>query len=272
MKTHLFSAILLLLGHLSIAQNCKAFLYEGDTLQYEACLLAEGRNGHYQFSKEYQEALDRSIEKCPRFSYAYRHKSVAYLKSGDFLTWKKLIDKAVELDPEQNLGYRGWCRYQFFRDYTGAIRDIEQLNEMFGNDVGYSANGDYHLNIAKAICYKAIGQSGKALSIIQEQLAQEGYSPSKYEYLYLGILLFEFEKYGEALEAFANQATLNNLADNQYYTALVHKTLNNRLAYHESLDLSKSLYVKGQRMYDPYTHPYDKVYLSMIESEMEKQN
>ncbi len=270
MKKFMFLVIVLLSGHLGIAQNCQAFLYMSDTLQYEACLLAEGRNGHYQFAKEYQEALDRSIEKCPRFSYAYRHKSVAYLKSGDFLTWKTLIDKAVDLDLEQNLGYRAWCRYQFFRDYTGAIKDIERLNEMFGNDIGYSANGDYHLNIAKAICYKAIGQGGKALNIIQRHLAQDDYSATKFDYLHLGVLLYEFGKYEEALEAFANQATLGDLADNQYYIALAHKALGHQLAYHQSLELAWSLYKKGQKMHDPYTHPYDKVYLSMIESEMGK--
>lgn len=272
MRVYLFLAILLVTKHSSFAQNCQAFLYMKDTLQYEACILAEARNGHYQFSKEYQEALDRSIEKSPRFSYAYRHKSVAYLKSGDFLTWKKLIDKAVELDPEQNLGYRGWCRYQFFRDYAGAIKDIEKLNEMFGNDIGYSANGDYHLNIAKAICYKAIGQSSKALSIIENQLLLEDYTPAKYEYLHLGVLLLEAGRYEEALKAFSDQTTLSELADNQYYAALAHKKLNHQLAYLQALESAKSLYLKGQKMHDPYTSPYDKVYLSMIESEMEKKD
>jgi len=153
MKSKILIVIILLSYLKANSQNCQAFLYYGDTLQYEACLIAEERDGHYQYSKAYQEALDRAIEKCPYFSYGYFHKSVAYLKSGDFLTWKKLIDKAVELKPEENLGYRGWCRYQFFRDYQGAINDIERLDNLVTYDIGYSAGCEYHLNIAKAICY-----------------------------------------------------------------------------------------------------------------------
>ena len=124
------------------AQNCNAFLYAKDTLQYEACVIAEERDGHYQYSREFQEALDKAIEKCPYFSYAYLHKSVAYLKSGDFVTWKTLIDKAVELNTKENLGYRGWCRYQFFRDYRGAIVDIELLDSLISYDIGHSAGGE----------------------------------------------------------------------------------------------------------------------------------
>ena len=57
--------------------------------------IAEEAKNHHQFSKKYQEIYDMAIEKCPYFADAYQARSVAYLKSGDFLTWKKLIDKAL---------------------------------------------------------------------------------------------------------------------------------------------------------------------------------
>jgi len=41
--------------------NCEAFLYYGDSLRYKACKVAEKREGYYQFSKEYQTALDEAI-------------------------------------------------------------------------------------------------------------------------------------------------------------------------------------------------------------------
>jgi hypothetical protein len=89
---------IIFIQNISSAQNCNAFLYQKDTLQYQACLIAEDAYQYYQYSREYQEILDKAIEKCPHFSYAYRNKSTAYLKSGDFITWKYLIDKAVEYD------------------------------------------------------------------------------------------------------------------------------------------------------------------------------
>ena len=106
-----------------IAQpNCEAFRYYGDTLKYLACNKAMEITGHYQFSREYQSILDEALAIDSTFDYAYWAKSIAYLKSGDFITWKELIDQAVKYKPESYLGYRGWCRYQFFRDYDGAIQ------------------------------------------------------------------------------------------------------------------------------------------------------
>ena len=57
----------------------------------------------------------KALEICPSYHPAYRAKSTAYLKTGDFITWKKLMDKAVELSPEDHLDYRGWCRFQFLK-------------------------------------------------------------------------------------------------------------------------------------------------------------
>ena len=112
----------LLIPILSKSQpNCNAFLYYGDSLRYKACKVAEKREGYYQFSKEYQAALDEAIAIDPGFAYAYEAKSTAYLKSGDFVSWIQLMDKAVA---------RGWCRYHFFKDYVGGIRDIERLDSL----------------------------------------------------------------------------------------------------------------------------------------------
>lgn len=251
-------------------QNCKAFLYEKDTAQYEACLLAEKRNGHYQYSKAYQEALDESLRKCPRFSYGYLHKSVAYLKSGDFLTWKKLIDEAVKLNPRENLGYRAWCRFQFFRDYQGAIADLDQLRSIANFDVGYSAGGEYHLNVMEALCYKALHQQKKALALLQAHLQQTSTTVGNFDYLHLGVLYYEFKSYDAALEAFEKQAKQYDIAENRYYTALVHCDKGEQQKCKEQLQMAKELYQKDRKMFDPYTEQMDKIYLDQIETALAK--
>lgn len=255
---------------LSYAQpNCEAFKYYGDTLKYEACKKVKMAKGHYQFSRRFQEIMDESLEIDSTFDYAYRAKSVAYLKSGDFLTWKKLMDKAVQYDTLANLGYRGWCRYQFFRDYRGAIADIELLDSLVDYNIGYSANGDYHLNIAKAICYLALGQKQKALQIVEKQLQEPDYSAGLYDYLYLGVLNLSLGQYAPALKAFQEQSQRNELADNQYYLALTHQALGNQAAYREALAKAKDLYPE-RNLFDPYTHHYVNVYLTDIDEALQK--
>lgn len=48
----IFITIIVLGQNIIAAQNCKAFLYSKDTLQYEACLIAEGAYRYYQYSRE----------------------------------------------------------------------------------------------------------------------------------------------------------------------------------------------------------------------------
>lgn len=262
----------ILLPIISFAQNCEAYKYYGDTLKYEACRVAMKRAGHYQFSKEYQIALDKSLEIDPTFDRAYFSKSIAYLKSGDFVTWKKLIDKAVQYNPKEHLGYRGWCRYQFFRDYKGAIEDIEKLDSIVDYDIGYSQNGTYHLNIAKGLCYKALGEKEKAIEILEKQvkLNEEENFVGAYDYLHLGILHLETGNLEKAVRTFKKQSKEYELAENQYYLAMTFVEMGKQTESNSCLEKAKELYIRNRRMYDNYSNPMDKIYLADIENAIKK--
>lgn len=270
---HLFFYIILFFFTKTIAQqNCEAFKISGNILKYNACKKAEKANNYYQFSKEFQEILDQSINIDSTYAPAYREKSVAYLKSGDFINWKKLIDKAVKYEPKENLGYRGWCRYQFFRDYKGAINDIETLDKLVNYDIGESVNGDYHLNIAKALCYKALGNKIKAIEIIENQLNNKNHYVGLYDYLHLGVLYLETNQYENAEKVFKKQESEYDFAENQFYLALTYKAIKNSTEYKECLKNAKKLFLDQLKMQDPYTHQMDKIYLEQIEIEIKMAN
>ncbi len=268
MKLGCLLALLTLSAPLRGQPNCEVFKYNGDTLKYQACKKSEEARDHYQFSREFQEILDEAIAIDSTFDYAYRQKSVAYLKSGDFLMWKELIDRAVDYNPVNNLGYRGWCRYPFFRDYQGAIEDIERLDSLVDYDIGYSADGDYHLHVARAICYKTLGNKLKARQIIEGLLENEEYNVGVYDYLHLGILHLETKNYAQALWAFNEQENLNDLAENHYYIALAYKSGEQEQQYLSHLAKAKEMYEQRRIMFNPYTHQHDKVYRSDMEDEL----
>ena len=248
------------------AQNCNFYLLEGDTCQYEACKIAEPRNIHYQYSKEYQEICDEAIAHCPEYAPAYSHKSTAYLKSGDFVTWEYLMGKAVDLAPQDYLAYRGWCRYSFFLDYQGAIDDLERLESLIGYETGYSSEGDYHLQVARALCYKGLGNKEKAIALLETYLQKSNGDGRLYNNLHLGVLYLETGQIGKAKTAMKKQLEINDLAEAHYYMALIYKAENDSNSARTHLNLAKTQYEAGLRMRHDYTHHMDKIYLVQIDS------
>lgn len=270
MKTVCFIIIVLSFTKIYSQPNCEAFRYfYKDTLKYEACKKAEQVEGHYQFSKAYQEILDESIKIDSTFAYAYTRKSVAYLKSGDFITWKKLIDKAVKFNPQEYLGHRGYIRFLCFRDYKDAIRDFKQLDSLVKLNIGFSLIANEHLIIAKALCYKSIGEKEKAIQIFEEYMNTEDYSVGLHDYLHLGILYLEQKYYDKALQAFLKQSVENELAENQFYLAMTYKALKLEPDYTKHLEEAKKLYLEGSKMFQTYIDPMHKIYLATIENELQ---
>ena len=240
--------------------NCEAIQDENCKKACKIYNMAEPMQG----SNYSQVAFDYAIELCPNFADAYREKSVPYLKRGDFITWKILIDKAVEINPKEHLGYRGWCRFQFLRDYKGAIEDFEKL-ENLGEDLRFSQNGDYHLTIVKGMCYAKLGQSKKAIQIIENQLNKKDPILGFYDYYQLGIIYFEQKNYQKALECFNKTNPNYEFAENIFYKSKVYKILNDKDNYLKNKNLATKYYTEGKTMRDAYTHHLNKIYLKEIE-------
>ena len=146
--------------------NCN--LYEDDEACYKACNEAEKAIMHPQGSKASQVHFDKSIALCPTFSYSYYEKGVPFVKRGLNNKWIELINKAVEHNPKEYLGHRGWCHYLFMKNYQPAIDDIEALDAMLDYDIGPTGNGEYHLHVVRALCYKGLGNQEKSHSYFNE--------------------------------------------------------------------------------------------------------
>ncbi|WP_282043463.1 tetratricopeptide repeat protein [Winogradskyella flava] len=268
MRKYIFTFTIIITITVSAQRNCNFYKMEGDSCRYKACSYLESAPKYFQLRGEYHSIYNKVLEICPEYGDAYRAKSTAYLKTGDFITWKALMDKAVSINPKDNLSYRGWCRFQFLRDYKGAIRDIEKLDSLVSHDIGYSQNGTYHLNIAKGLCYKMIGETEKSISIIEQQIESDAFSIGLYDYLHLGVLYQELGQHEKSLTYFEKQQEEYNCAENAYYTAISHKKLGNKTQYQLYIKKADSLYNNNTIMLDPYTHQVDKVYHTTIQKEL----
>lgn len=266
MIKQLICVLILALSQAAFGQSCESYKVAGDTIRYQACRKCEEAYRHYQFTREFQSILDKAIEIDPTFYLPYRAKSTAYLKSGDFITWKVLIDKAVDCDQIAVLGYRASCRYQFFRDYAGCIKDIEQLDSLVDYDIGEIHNGDYHLNAIKAISYDALGETTKAITIMEEHMAQDHFYALLYDYLLLGYFYLKQDNYLKAEEFFHKQKEVNDIAENEYYLAKTYALMNNMVEAKKWILSAQVKYQAQGTMFDAYTEPYAKIYLSDIET------
>lgn len=248
--------------------NCNAFLIEGDTLKYKACkLVKEAEDKYYQFDTRYHKLMKEASEICPYLAYPYREIAAAYVKSGNFLEWKRNMDKAVKYAPKEYLSVRASLKYKFFADYEGAIKDIDSLSTIVSYDIGYTSNGTYHLNIVKGLCLKSLGRIDEAIKLITKQNEIEG-DFGIYNYLHLGVLYMQKRDFKNAMDCFYKQSQINNIAENKYYTALCFKELKDikkaTIYFNEALQLFKSDY----KMFDGYNELFDQIYMSDIKREL----
>jgi len=259
-------SLILTISYFSIygQPNCEIYKSVDNQNCYNACKLAIQASDD-QGSKESQIQFDDALTLCPNFDWAYFEKSVPYVKRGEFLNWISLIDQAVKINPIAHLGYRGWCKYQFLRDYKGALDDLTQLSK-FQKNIGYSQNGNYHLDIVKALCYKGLGNNTEAINIIENTMSNTNYSVGFYDYLHLGVAYLMEKDYDKAKIILERQIEKHDyLAETYFYLALICKHKNQMTKYKDYLQKAKEKYLKGERLKDPYTIPMDKVYLQEIE-------
>jgi tetratricopeptide (TPR) repeat protein len=263
MKYLLILNILFCQLHSLSQPNCNVYLWKGDTAQYNACLLLEKNiDKYYQFSKEFHQLVDSALSICPRFAYAYREKAAPYVKSGNFIEWKKYIDLAVKYDTLSYLPVRASLRYKFFADYEGAINDIELIRKISKHDVGYTSNGTYHFNVVKALCLKAIGNIDEAIKTLNLHMNSTNYASGVYDYLHLGVLYLEIGNDTLSEKYLTIQNQKYEFAETYYYLALCYKKQKKYDAYQVSVKRAKELLGSHKKLFDSYNSLFDQIYFS----------
>lgn len=221
-QRYYLSFLLLIVYTNTIAQvNCHAV--EGENCK-KACELYNWDSGR-QISRESRGAFDRAIGVCPDFSNSYMEKAVPYLKNGDFVTWKILIDKAISANPKMHLGYRGLYKFQFLRDDNTAVLDLESLKKHDPNDLGRSVSKNYHPPVVKAVFYSVLGQKERTADSIEKLLASKSYFNGMYDHYQLGVTYFELGRCYETSENFEKHSR-DAFAENIYFKSKVSKIRN----------------------------------------------
>ncbi|WP_300025480.1 tetratricopeptide repeat protein [uncultured Maribacter sp.] len=260
MKTFTYILIFLLFQiNVFGQQNCETL--KDDPKCYQACLTMNQESMHHQGSYASQKHLSDAIEMCPTLSNAYFEKSVAFLKRGMFIEWKELMDKAVEINPEQHLSYRAWCQFSFLHNYEETIKDLNTLTEIKGTPfIGVGQSGDYDLRIVLALSYKLTNRKDKAIEIIETAMMDKDYYVGLYDYLHLGVIYLENNEPDKALESFKKQIEENELAEVYFYLGKTYLKLKNPSEASKNIQKALEMYKNGRKMHSNYYQFTDQIY------------
>ena len=108
----------------------------------------------------------------PNYSDPYFERSVAFNKRGDYATGFQFLDKAVELDPVRHLGYRGYMKLRFLRDYQGALADFDRLDTLTPEVVDAPWGED--IDFLRGECFYGLGKYVDALKHFKQSVENQG--------------------------------------------------------------------------------------------------
>lgn len=179
-------------------------------------------NNYPQTSKEFRAYLESAIEVYPNDAELWREVATSHFKAGEYAPAITYINKAVELDPKSWLGYRGFMKCIFMKDYANAIQDFKQAIDL--KNGYYQMDHAYHFYIA--ISYLKINQLDSADRYMAQSLAlqksQGSASGHHLDWFYWGLIKHQQKDYNKAIEYYdIALAQFSQFPDPLYYKALI---------------------------------------------------
>ncbi len=209
----------------------------------------------------------------PQFSNAYFEQSVAYNKRGQYHEGFQILDKAVDINPKEHIGYRGWMKLMKLQDFKGAISDFKQQDSLTPNRNNFIQGDD--INYLIAISYQGIGNYNKAKQYYNKvfQKADSTYlSLTPIIYVNYGILLEENGFPTEAMEQYNKSLKKGgiNLSEAFYHKADLYNKLGIKDSSQYYFKRALDQYNKGYRLKDDYNEVFNELYKENIIKNIEE--
>lgn len=208
------------------------------------------------------------LEKYPNTHEAYMSRSIPYNKGGDHATGFAMLNRAVELDPIQNLGYRAFVKLYMMHDYEGALHDCLRFDSL----TSYAKPGVWgeDMDMVIGLCYLQLNDFQLAhlrftnsIDMVTKKYGKQWNSSRVF--LYLGITLMKEKAYSQATEVLDELIQLNpNFSEAYYYKAQCYSALKDLKNAEETLEKCKQVFKKyGAEKNAYFELPYQ-IYPSML--------
>lgn len=233
----------------------------------------------YQPSELHRRVKDTALMISPEHVEYRQRLSYSYKKTGEHIRAMELLNEAVAIDVENNstaaLQYRAWSLLFFYRDYEGAIEDIDQINRMEPKNDYTSCHGE-PCNLLKGQALYKLARYEDAIAVFQELLKVEedkGWDPldNFHAYFYMARSYSELGEFDKALQLYRTQLARNeNFTEAHYQMGKVYNLLDEEEKARPHLEKAQELLAKGFKMGEPYYEAFDEVFLYQVEEELAK--
>ena len=137
----------------------------------------------------------------PDYSDAFFERSVPFNKRGEYHTGFYYLNKAVDLEPKKHLGYRGYMKLRFLRDYEGALKDLDRLDSLTPKVV--DAPWGENIDFLRGECHYGLGNYAKALEYFNLSVENQGADWADIQTIvYQGLCYYELANYANAKASF----------------------------------------------------------------------
>lgn len=151
--------------------------------------------------KQKKELHERIEQFASENSNDYMEYSVRFNKAGDFENGFKFLNKAVELNPELHLGYRGWIRLRKMRDYDKALLDFDKLDSLTPNFIDVPWGED--IDFLRGECYFGKKEYNKAIELFGRSIKNQKEDWADiHTFVYLGLCEYKLKNYEKSVLEF----------------------------------------------------------------------
>ncbi|MAQ75909.1 MAG: hypothetical protein CL613_06215 [Aquimarina sp.] len=217
-----------------------------------------------------QKYYDFLIILDPDNAEYYKNKSIPHSKIGDYHIAFPLLQKAMELNPEETLYYTAWLMTDLYKDYDRALQYLNQYDDYTPDKVDY-AWGE-NVNFLKGEVLQALGRHEEAIIEFTKAIEEEGedhidYSAFVYRgisYDYLGELEKALDDYNSTLKIYDKSSMA------YYYRGLTYLKLDKKQKAIKDLEIALGLIKKGYKKSDPYKEVYNEIYAMQVEDKLKE--
>lgn len=202
-----------------------------------------------QVSEEFRMYIDSGLVFFPKDAQLWRENATSYFKAGQYERAIKYINRAVELDTLGWLGYRGFMKCIFMKDYVNAIIDLKEIYRRRPLEQKMDHSYPFWIGIS----YLKLGQLDSASIYLQTSINQSINKGKDWvhfvDWYYFGLIKLNQKDYSRALEYFDNAMAQNSVfPDVAYYKAVILINQGKIIDAKDLLQSARSNLVKGYRM------------------------